>query len=129
MRALTPRPGAVSNNLVMRLMRIILAAWLAIAMSLSPAAASFTPVKHAAPAAMSMADAMHDCCPDPSGPCPHRMIDCGSMAVCAMKCFGFTAVFVSAPPEPIAISEKISLPPVEHVPSGTSSLLFRPPRA
>lgn len=110
----------------MKCMRIILAAWLAIAMSLSPAAASFAPADQAA---MSMADAMHDCCPDPSEPCPHGMIDCGSMAVCAMKCFGFTAAVAATPSAPGAISENISLPPIEHVLGGLFSLPFRPPRA
>lgn len=110
-------------------MRIILGAWLAIAMSLSPASVGFAASDPTgAPAAMPMAHAMHDCCPDPSGPCPHGMIDCGSMAACALKCFGFTAVVAQAPAVPVATRDEIALPPVRHVLSVTSNLPFRPPR-
>jgi hypothetical protein len=36
----------------------------------------------------------HDCCPH-AKPCDHKPGDCGSNALCALKCFSFSGAFVT----------------------------------
>jgi hypothetical protein len=76
---------------------------------------------------VSMTEDMHDCCPPMANPC--AMDNCGSMAICALKCFSFagtsseiivfsaTSVKMIAPFERNPFSSQTGAPP------------FRPPRA
>ena len=86
----------------MSLGRTILALVVAISVAMLPVAGSAaTPAKSLNMSGMSVsdemssADDMSDCCPHQSNPCDKSMADCGYMAVCALKCFGFSAGFSS----------------------------------
>jgi hypothetical protein len=126
----------------MVLVRTILAMLIAASVALLPAA-GFVPTADASGSDMSGADmsnmdmsgmdlsataGMADCCPPAAIPCDKAPGDCGSMAVCALKCFTFSAAGVSATVFPIAVA--VLAPPFVSGPfsAQAASPPFRPPR-
>src|SRR5260370_42287135 len=69
--------------------RTIVALLVALSVALLPAAGGAgASAKPSQAAGMSMED-MADCCPPKANPCEKDMGDCGAMATCVLKCFGF----------------------------------------
>jgi hypothetical protein len=109
--------------------RTVIAAVVALSVALLPVAggAAFKPASAATidmSASMSDADPMDDCCPPATSPCA----DCGSMAVCALKCFSFTSGSVSPVVYPLNLA--LIMVPLESAAfrSQTHPPPFRPPR-
>src|SRR5215472_3423310 len=108
--------------------RTILAMLIALSLALLPAAAgaAFT-LKAQDATEMSAAEPMHDCCPPKANPCDKTTDDCGSMAACAMKCFGYSGdasplVYLPTHADAVPLFESGDF----H--SQTGSPPFRPPR-
>jgi hypothetical protein len=76
---------------------------------------------------MSMMEDMTDCCPHKANPCEKAMDDCGTMATCALKCFGFagTSSMIVFPATSAKMTALFAGSPFS---SQTSSPPFRPPR-
>jgi hypothetical protein len=70
--------------------RTILALLVALSVAMLPAVGGAgVSAKSAEPADMSTIVETPDCCAHKANPCEKAMDDCGTMATCALKCFGF----------------------------------------
>jgi hypothetical protein len=114
----------------MAIARTIVAALVALSVALLPVAGgtAFKPAPVETmdmSASMSGADPMDDCCPPVANPCA----DCGSMAVCALKCFSFTSGSVSPVVYPASLA--LIMVPFDSAAfcSRTHPPPFRPPRS
>jgi hypothetical protein len=70
---------------------------------------------------------MDDCCPPAAKPCNGTMLDCASMASCALKCFAYSDVEYGS----LYLLRRADLVPVfasAGLTSRTASPPFRPPR-
>jgi len=112
----------------MSLTRTILAILIALSVAMLPAAsgAAFT-LKVQDETEMSAVEPMHDCCPPKANPCDKTTEDCGSMAACAMKCFGYSGsasplMYLPTHADTMSVFES------SHFRSQTGSPPFRPPR-
>src|SRR5262249_39534394 len=119
----------IYNAVEMAIVRTILAMLIALSVAMLPATggAAFT-LKAQDSAEMSAAEPMHDCCPPKANPCDKTADDCGSMAACAMKCFGYTGSISPLMYLP-AHADAVSLFDSNGLRSQTGSPPFRPPRA
>jgi len=112
----------------MAFVRTILAIFIALSVAALPATAgaAFT-LRVQDATEMSAPEPMHDCCPPDANPCDKTKADCGSMATCAMKCFGYSG---SASPLMYlpTYTDTVSLFESSDFHSQTGSPPFRPPR-
>ena len=108
--------------------RTILAMFLSLSVAMLPAAVGVAfALKGQDATEVSAAEPMHDCCPPKANPCDKTADDCGSMAACAMKCFGYTGsvsplMYLSAHADAVSLFESSDFHPQ------TGSPPFRPPR-
>jgi len=123
------RPDIRHGSEPVAIARTIVAVLVALSVALLPAAGAALKPESAATmdmsASMSGADPMDDCCPPAANPCA----DCGSMAVCALKCFSFMSGSVS--PVVYPASPALIMVPFDSAAfrSQTHPPPFRPPRS
>ena len=120
--------GWIFGRCVMAIVRTILAILIALSVAMLPTAsgAAFT-LKVQDDTEMLAAEPMHDCCPPEANPCDKTKADCGCMAACAMKCFGYSG---SASPLMYLPTHADTMSLFENTDfqSQTASPPFRPPR-
>ena len=128
--SLDPGPAAAGYcRHQMALARTIFALLIAMSVAILPAAGSAAfKLKSQDATEMSAGESMHDCCPPAADPCDKAMDDCGTMATCAMKCFGYSAVASSPLSFPLAFAGVMPLFESGDFHSQTGSPPFRPPR-
>lgn len=108
--------------------RTIFAVLIAVAVALLPAARGVaSTLPDAGPASISVAEPMHDCCPDEADPCDKGAQSCAFMAACV--CSGFWAAAYLHLVLPSGISASVSLPASAALPARGVGPPFRPPRS
>jgi hypothetical protein len=113
----------------MPLVRTVLALLIMISVAMLPIAggAAFK-LKPQATTEVSSAEPMDDCCPPAAKTCASTMLDCASMASCALKCFAYSDVEYRS----LYLLRRADLVPLfgsAGLTSQAASPPFRPPRA
>jgi hypothetical protein len=112
----------------MNLGRTILALLIALSVVVLPAAGAGAGFASAQSGMSATAD-MPDCCPPSANPCDQPAGGCGSMAACALKCFGFSDISLSIVAFPV-VAASPSIWAADHsLRSPPGSAPFRPPRS
>jgi hypothetical protein len=113
----------------MALVRTIFALLIAVSVAVLPAAgAAAFKLKSQDATEMSAAEPMHDCCPPAANPCDKAMDDCGTMATCALKCFGCSTLASSPLSFPLKFVGVMSPFESNDFHSQIGRPPFRPPR-
>jgi hypothetical protein len=114
----------------MALARTILAVLIAVAVAILPALAGAAfKLPAAGIAEMSVAEPMHNCCPDESNPCDRQVQDRTCMATCVLNCFNFWSApftYLTLPPTDLTA---VSLPATAALQARAVGPPFRPPRS
>jgi hypothetical protein len=109
--------------------RTILALLIALSVAVLPAAGAGAAVVPAQTGDMAATADMPDCCPSKANPCDQSTGDCGSMAACALKCFGFSNVSLSIVAFPVVAASLSTWAEDHSFRSRPGSAPFRPPRS
>jgi hypothetical protein len=113
----------------MNLGRTILALLIALSVAVLPAAGAGAAFVSAKTGGMSATSDMPDCCPPDANRCDQPAGNCGSMAACALKCFGFSNIPLSIIAFPV-IAATPRIRAADHsFRSQPGSAPFRPPRS
>jgi hypothetical protein len=109
--------------------RTILAILIAASVAMLPMAGGFGfKLKSQNATEISAVEPMHDCCPPAANPCDKTMDDCGSMAACATKCFGYSGGVSTPLGYLLTRADVLPLFESDDFRSLTGSPPFRPPR-